>query len=337
MATYTRSEAKAWARETFHGACNVIIPSYTADLRGLNEAGIRHDVRRNIELGFWGALLVSEAGTTLDEMRRFMEIAVDEAGGKHRFLVQGTFDTAHDIISIANDARSLGVDAMLLGHPNSFYPAGPAEVEAYTEAICSATDLAMVLFVVEHSNLRRMDVRGFPQDALVRMAGIDTVVAIKYEVGRHQPTNTYEFFRRLEGADVLVSDPMEFSAPMWVERFGMQWMGTSNYEYYGAYVPELLDLLQEGRFDDAMKRFWSIDPARRARASTMNTGSANFVHRYLWKFQAWLTGYNGGPVRQPAMKLSEGLMKTSADGLVKAGVIDGHPPFAEFFVGRNPA
>ena len=32
-------------------------------------------------LGFWGALLVSEAGTTLDEMRRFMEIAIDEAGG----------------------------------------------------------------------------------------------------------------------------------------------------------------------------------------------------------------------------------------------------------------
>lgn len=66
---YTRQEAKAGARETFQGACNVVIPSYTADLRSLNEAAIRHDVRRNIELGFWGALLVSEAGTTLDEMR----------------------------------------------------------------------------------------------------------------------------------------------------------------------------------------------------------------------------------------------------------------------------
>ncbi|HEX2404656.1 MAG TPA: dihydrodipicolinate synthase family protein, partial [Acidimicrobiia bacterium] len=68
---YTRGEAKAWARETFHGACNVIIPSYTSDLRSLNESAIRHDVRRNIELGFWGDLLVSEAGTTLDEMRTF--------------------------------------------------------------------------------------------------------------------------------------------------------------------------------------------------------------------------------------------------------------------------
>ena len=45
----------------------------TDDLGSLNEAAIRHDVRRNIELGFWGALLVSEAGTTLDEMRRRVE------------------------------------------------------------------------------------------------------------------------------------------------------------------------------------------------------------------------------------------------------------------------
>ena len=81
---YTRSEAKQWAAETFHGACNVIIPSYSSDLRSLNEAGIRHDVRRNIELGFWGTLLVSEGGTTADEMRRFMEIAVDEAAGRQR-------------------------------------------------------------------------------------------------------------------------------------------------------------------------------------------------------------------------------------------------------------
>jgi 4-hydroxy-tetrahydrodipicolinate synthase len=337
MATYTRSEAKSWARETFRGVCNVIIPSYTADLSRLNEGAIRHDVRRNIELGFWGALLVSEAGTTIDEMRQFMEIALDEAAGAHHFLIQGAFDTPAQIIDIAIDAERLGIDAMLLGHPTSFYPESPAEVEDYTRTICAATDLAMVLFVVEHSNLRRMDVRGFPQDALVSLAEIDTVVAVKYEVGRHQPTNTYEFFRRMAGADVLVSDPMEFSAPMWVEQFGMQWMGTSNYEYYGSYVPELLQMLTDGHFEKAMERFWSIDPARRARASTMNTGSANFVHRYLWKFQAWLNGYNGGPVRQPTMKLSDALMRTSADGLIKAGIIDAHEPFSEFFVGRNPA
>ena len=52
MARYTKSEAREWVRAEMKGVCNVVIPSYTADLRGLNEAGIRHDVRREIELGF---------------------------------------------------------------------------------------------------------------------------------------------------------------------------------------------------------------------------------------------------------------------------------------------
>src|SRR5712692_7072055 len=98
---YTKANAKDWARETFHGVCNVIIQSYTADLKRLNEKGIRHDVRRNIELGFWGALLVSEAGTTMAEMKQFMEIAVDEAKERHHFLLHGTFDTADDIVKMA--------------------------------------------------------------------------------------------------------------------------------------------------------------------------------------------------------------------------------------------
>lgn len=336
MLPYSRSEAKSWARENFHGACNVIIPSFANDLRGLNEAAIRHDVRRNIALGYWGALLVSEAGTTGDEMRQFMEIAVDEAGGRHHFILQGVFDTPADIVSVANDAAAVGVDAMLLGHPNSFYPTSAEQVEAYTADICAATDLAVVLFVVEHSNLRRLDVRGFPIDVLARLADQETVVAIKYEVGRQQTTNTYQFFQRMSETDVLLSDPMEFSAPMWVDLFGMQWMGTSNYEYYGDYVPRLLDLLQVGDFDEAMKLFWSIDPARNARSKTMSSGGANLVHRYLWKFQAWLNGYNGGPIRQPAMKLSEDQMRTVTAGARAAGIIEDHEPFEEFFVGRNP-
>jgi 4-hydroxy-tetrahydrodipicolinate synthase len=334
---YNRPEAKAWARETFHGACNVIIPSYTSDLRSLNERAIRHDVQRNIELGFWGALLVSEAGTTSDEMRAFMEIAVDEAAGRHRFLLQGVFDTAQDIIDMANDARVIGVDGMLLGHPNSFYPTSAQQVEEYTVDICRATDLAVVLFVVEHSNLRRLDARGFPADVLDRLTEVDTIVAVKYELGRQQTTNTYETFRRLQDANVLLSDPMEFTAPMWVDLFGMQWMGTSNYEYYGSYVPRLLDMLHAGKREEAMDEYWRIHPARQARSATMSSGGANLVHRYLWKFQAWLNGYNGGPIRQPAMKLSDSQMRTSADGVRRAAIAPAGESFAEFYVGRNPA
>ena len=236
---------------------------------------------------------------------------------------------------MAKDGTAIGVDALLLGHPNSFYPTDAAAVEAYTEEVCTGTDLAVILFIVEHSNLRRLDVRGFPSEALVRMAGLETVVAVKYEVGREQPTNTWEAFTKLQKTGVLLSDPMEFHAPLWVERFGMQWIGTSNYEYYGDAVPRMMEMLCSGETEKAMDLYWQIEPARRARAATTGSG-ANLVHRYLWKFQAWLNGYNGGPLRQPMMKLSERQMKLAADGVRAAGIAPADEPFADFFTGRNP-
>lgn len=86
-----------------------------------------------------------------------------------------------------------------------------------------------------------------------------------------------------------------------------------------------------------MDEYWAIQPARNARSTTMSSGGANLVHRYLWKFQAWLNGYNGGPVRQPAMKLSENQMRISAGGVREAGIADADEPFTAFYVGRNPA
>lgn len=333
-----RADAKAWARERFQGVCNVIVPSYTSDLKALNEAAIRHDVRRNIELGFWGALLVSEAGTTLDEMRAFMEIAVDEAKGRHAFLLQGVFDTPADIIAMNRDAAAIGVDGVLLGQPNSFYPTTLGQLEEYTRMVCEATDLPVVLFIVAHSNLARLDPRGYPQEVLERLVGLDTVVAVKYELGRSQTMVTYECFRRLADKDVLLSDPMEYNAPMWAEVFDLQWMGTSNYEYYGDRTPRMFEALRAGKTDEAMRIYWEVEPARAARSAEMAAvASSNFVPRYLWKYQAWLNGYSGGPIRQPAMKLNDGQIRRVTSGLLAAGIIDHADDPAEFFIGRNPA
>ena len=69
MVSYSRREAREWARANMHGLCNVVVPSYTQDLRRLSEKGIRHDVRKEIEYGFWGTLLVSEVAITVHEYR----------------------------------------------------------------------------------------------------------------------------------------------------------------------------------------------------------------------------------------------------------------------------
>ncbi len=83
MADYRTSEAREWAKATLRGVANVLIPTFTHDLQSVNERAIRHDVRKEIEYGFWGALLVAETATTLQEYIQCLEWAVDEAGGKH--------------------------------------------------------------------------------------------------------------------------------------------------------------------------------------------------------------------------------------------------------------
>jgi 4-hydroxy-tetrahydrodipicolinate synthase len=114
-------------------------------------------------------------------------------------------------------------------------------------------------------------------------------------------------------------------------------MGTSNYEYFGGTVPQYFKLLRQGEFDNAMKIYWQIQPARGARmAEQASFGGANFIHRYMWKYQAWLNGYNGGPIRQPVMKLNGGQMRRLREALARAGLDPSQEDPAQFYAGRNP-
>jgi dihydrodipicolinate synthase/N-acetylneuraminate lyase len=336
---FTKSEAKEWAGENFRGVCNVIIPSFTADLRGLNEAGVRHDVRRNAALGFWGALLVSEAGTTSSEMRSFMEIAVDEAKGSQYFLLHGSFDTLEDTIDCARDARAIGVDGLLVAYPNSFYPTSETELAEYTKALCEKTELAVVLFCAPHYNFDRFDRSGFPLDVWHDVVDQPNAVALKYEVGHPGIVGSWQVFTEFADEGVLVCDPYEPNLLLWDDVYGTPWIGTSNYECYGDVVVRYLAALRSGRKDEALRLYWQIQPARQVReALRAQSSGANFNHRYLWKYQAWLQGYNGGPIRAPAMKLTDAQMRRVAESLVASALLDSVPSsFAPFFEGRNPA
>jgi 4-hydroxy-tetrahydrodipicolinate synthase len=333
---YKKSEAKAWAHQNWHGLCNVIIPSFTSDLKHLNEKAIRYDVRKNMELGFWGALLVSESATTDEEYIRFMEIAVDEAKGKHNFMFHGSFDTTDDIVRMAKVAESVGMEGILLSHPNSQYLQNDKQVYDYIEYISNRIDLAVTTFAAPHWNFQRIHPSGYSNKALIQSAKLPNVVACKYEVGGI--SSHYDFFLQNKDTGVLYSDPMEQHFPISVELFGQQWAGTSGFECFGGASAEMFKLLREGKHDAAMDLYWRLEPFRQTRAAlSAQTAGSNYIHRYLWKFWAWLHGYNGGPLRQPTNKLSDGQMRSSRDAMIKSGFPVKDESFADFFVGRNPA
>src|SRR6266540_1098804 len=117
MASYQKKDAREWAREHLRGVANVVIPSYTSDLKALNEKGIRHDIRLELEYGFAGTLLVSEVAITLDEYRQFFEWANDEAKGRLMLIHHASFNNLEENIEAVRLAEENGGELILLSYP----------------------------------------------------------------------------------------------------------------------------------------------------------------------------------------------------------------------------
>ena len=336
---YRKHEAKDWAREHMKGVCNVVMPTFMRDIHALNERAIRHDVRREIELGFWGALVVSECGTTKDEYKRFLEMVVDEARGKLRVVVQGSFDTIDEVIEICRHAESVGADALLLSYAPTFYPADDNDIFEYTTRVMDSTSLAIILFAVHQWNFDRVHPGALSPELASRLADAPNAVAIKCEGGPPGNGSLVEILNAC-GDRLLISDPREYSSPAWVKFFGMQWMGTSNFEYFGDNVPRYFNLMHQGKWKEAMEIYWRIHPARTARLADMASfAGANFIHRFSWKYQGWLNGFNGGPLRMPVMRLSDGGTRRLRDAAVRSKLIpeSERGRLDDFYRGRNPA
>lgn len=335
MARYSKDEAREWVRSEMKGVCNVIIPSYSADLRSLNEAGIRHDVRRNIELGFKGTLLVSETALTTDEYVRFVEVAADEAAGEQVLFYHASFNTLEENIEQAKRAEDAGAEMVLLSYPPSFYPDSLRDVYDYTAAFCAGTNLAVMLFPVPLWGFERLHPAGIPIEMLEEMVrDIPNVGAIKAEGGMPAIAGFAESWTRL-GDQAVITMPLEYQAIPLATMLPLQLIATSNTECLGDAVPTMLRLCQEGKPREAMELYWRVDPARRANERVGVAGS-NSVNRAIWKYQAWLTGYNGGPLRMPTQRLVQPQMSAYRGAARDAGILAAPDSDAEFFVGRNP-
>ena len=338
MPQYRKHEARAWGRQNMQGCVNVTIPTFTSDLKRLNEAAIRHDIRRAIELGFEGTLLVSEVAITLEEYGQFTAWAADEARGRLHLVVHAAFGTLEDNIEATRLAAAGGADYVLLSYPANFYPTHEQEVFDYTKAYCDATDLGVMLFPVPLWNFGRLHPADIAPEMLERMVDeIPNVIAIKAEGAMPLIGGLLDVYRRLNHK-VVISSPLEKDIIPLMSVMKFQYSGTSNFEYYGDVMPRMFKAAKAGDMDLAMKLYWQLQPARAANSS-LNTyvGGTLFLNRMMWKFQGWLNGMNGGPLRHPTMKVSDAHMATLRRGAEAAGLNPTKEPNAAFFVGRNPA
>jgi dihydrodipicolinate synthase/N-acetylneuraminate lyase len=338
---YGKGEAREWARENLRGVAGCVAPTVKSDYSALNEAAIRHDVRLEREYGFAGMLLVAETGTTAKEMREFIEIAIDEANGDLITILQASEPTLEMNIDIARYGEEAGVDLVLPSFPAAFYPLSEQDVYDYYRALAESTSLGMFVFAIHLWNFGRLHPSSFSPDLIGRLVeDCPNVVAIKNEIGAPGVAGVSQVFEMFS-EKVVVTDPFEMSAPAWVKGYGMQFLGTSNYEYVGPGVPRMFDLLQQpDGYEEAMELYWRLQPARVTNMKLMgeSTAGTSVVPRMLWKYQGWLNGFNGGPVRSALSgRLNDGQMSALRTSLEKAGLAV--PPEGDeaFFAGRNPA
>jgi 4-hydroxy-tetrahydrodipicolinate synthase len=318
------------------GVANVIIPSYSADLRSLNEPGIRHDVRREIELGFSGALLVAETAITSDEYSAFTDWAVDEAAGRLQLIVHASFNTLEENIEVTRRAHAAGAELALLSYPPTFYPLIVAEIHDYTKAFCDAVDIGVILFPVPLWGFERLHGASLEPEMVIQLVdSCPNIVAVKAEGGMPS-IGGFVHLHHLVGDRIIVTMPAEEQGIPLKTIVDLPWMGTSSMEYYGDSVPTMFRLIEEGSVDKAWDLFWQMHPARQAKHSVMSVAGSNFAHRYAWKYMGWLNGFNGGPLRMPTMRVVQGQLDTMRRGLQKAGLEVTQDSDADFFVGRNP-
>lgn len=337
MPSYTRNEARDWAHQHLHGVINVIIPSFTRDLRTLNEAGIRHDVRMQLQHGFDGALLVSEVVITPDEYRRFCEVAADESNGRQMLLHHSSWSTLEDAIANLDAARATGAELVLLSYPPNFYPTSEQDIYDYTRAVCDATDLAVMLFPMYLWGFSpRIHPSDIPVSLLRRLIDdCPNIVAIKAEGGFPGIMGLVECYRHF-GQEVVISCPIESELIPLAQLVPLRLSATSDHEYYGPMIPRVFAHLQNGEVDAATELYWQLHPARKAKAALApQLHGGAFINRQAWKFQAWLQGYNGGPLRQPTQRIHDPQMNALRKGLLDAGLSPSMDPFPEFFLGRT--
>jgi 4-hydroxy-tetrahydrodipicolinate synthase len=337
LAEYRKSEAREWARANCVGVANVVIPTFTNDLKNVNEKATRYDIRKEIEYGFWGTLLVSETATTMEEYSQFQQWAVDEAKGKLHFIHHASFNNLEENIQAIQNAERNGCDLALIAYPPNFYAESEDDIFDYTKALLDKSNLGAMLFPVPLWGFERVHPAGMSPSLLRRMVDeIPNVVAVKAEGGMPTIAGFVQTWKEL-GDKVIVEFPVEDEGLPLAALCNLKWMATSDSEYYGPMIPEIHRLIREGEFSRAMDLYWQIHPARMVHTTvgSMMRGT-NFVHRMLWKYEGWLQGFNGGPLRAPTNRLVDSQMKALRQGLIASGLEVTSDPDKEFFVGRNP-
>lgn len=295
----SRSHRKEWAREHFRGFENIFLPSYLPNSTEFDEEGIRLDVRQAIAHGFFSTFVTG--GADIAQRQKLLDIVTDEA--KDRILVStGAWaPTVEASIEWLQYCESKGVGHALVGLPREGFETED-DLYNHVATIAEATNVGIVIYAVDGEAYRRFHPSNVPFRVFDRLADLPNVVAMKIMTTIDLPTTMglYE----LLGDRIAVGTVNFTYTPMLVKFYGMRWSGAWTVEALQSpekpYFVEMMQLLQQGKTDEALQIYWRITPAIKALYNLMAPLLPKGLHPWPHlKFYQYLVGGNGGigPVR----------------------------------------
>jgi len=329
---FTKSEAKQWARENYKGLSGTLSPSFTPDLKELDEEGIRHDVRHNISKGMFSVFCQTEiCALTMEERKRYIEIACEEAKGKALISMFTGIETIEQDIELLRHFEKIGGTHTLLGWPGMFYPKSEEDIYQATKKICDSTNLAVDLWPKPKFDFGRFHPSQFNPELIEMITDIPNVVSIKAYLS--DGLGKWAEIHHRVGDKILfqAAEPSEW--PVTVAQYKQQFAGPVDYVIFdqssdNPRILRMFNLFLEGNFLEAMDLYWELYPITiGARDTAFQSGMLGM------KYMQWLTGGNGGMFRQPTAPIYQHQKDAMRAGVKAAGIT---PPEneEEFYVGR---
>lgn len=292
-----RADRKAWAREHFKGFENILIPSFTPDRKQLDEAGIRLDVRKSIEHGFFSTLAPA-IGLDATEYRRFLEICVDEAKGRISVAVAGEGGENGPMgRQLLRDAQAIGCSHMIMSMPAE---GSAQDLIRYATGISEATDMGIYVWMAQIHDFKRFHRSRIPFEVFDVIAKLPNVIAVK--VGDPDPATIFHLFERY-GHQMLIGALMLNVMPIAIKAYGQQWSGAFTIESLQTpekrYATDFFNLMMAGKYEQGMQLYWQyLDPAFGAMMRVMGPLMPKGGHPWEFlKIYQFVGGGNGGRVR----------------------------------------
>jgi 4-hydroxy-tetrahydrodipicolinate synthase len=292
----TRDNRKAWAKAHFRGFENVVVGSFTQDLSQLDEPGLRLDIRKSIDHGFFSSL-IAPAGQSHDELKRTLEVAVDEADGKLSIAFAVHLGDEDQQMDLIKHAEKVGCQHFLIDLPRE---GSQDELLAYLTKFTRMTNMGAYLWMAQVHDFQRFHPSAIPFELFDRAAEEPNVIALK--VGNMDPAVLFELFERYNDK-MLVGSLWPNIMPMAVRTYGQQWSGAWTVEALQSpetpYGTDFFNLLLSGEEEKAMGIYWSnVAPGFGAMMKLMGKYMAGGAHPWeLIKYYQFLGGGNGGPMR----------------------------------------